>query len=772
MYILDTYTFTQGPNQTGVIETPGVYGADEFAKISNVHRNHILYNTTDVLNQGQIEVSDDGSVTTVILFPVVGVDFTPDELTILMYDKAPGSGPGPSTNVAVTNWPTSQNVNGTVSISGEVEVKNDTGSPLPVSGTVSVSNFPATQTVDGSVTVSGTVDVGNFPATQPVSGSVSVSNFPATQTVDGSVTVSGTVDVGNYPATQTVDGTVDVGNFPTTFDVGNFPATQTVDGTVDVGNFPATQTVDGTVDVGNFPATYPVTGTFWQTTQPVSGSVSVSNFPATQTVDGTVDVGNFPATQPVSGSVTVNNFPATQAVTGTFWQTTQPVSGSVSVSNFPATQPVSGTVTANQGTSPWVVSGTTTSTVSSFPTTSTDAFGRLRVSQPYTMFDSQHRYADNNLWATSTATGGAAVFNPAQGLMDLSVTTASGSQVLRETVRTFAYQPGKSLQVMTTFVMSPPKTGLSQRIGYFNVGNGFFVELNDNLASLCFVERSGVSGSVTNTRVSQSGGVYGAGDTGWNVDKMDGTGPSGITLDITKAQILWMDIEWLGVGTVRMGFVINGQFYICHDWNHANLITSTYITTASLPMRSEIINNTATASSSTFKQICATVISEGGYVLTGAQKSVGTPILTPRTLTVAGFAYPVVSIRLKADRLDAICIMSALSIMGNGNNEKFRWSLEQDDAVVGGSWLSVGADSAVEYNLSATSTTGGRTLASGYISSSNQGSPTVNIFKADLFQFQLERNPFTLTPYSMTLTLAGATSATGYSSVDWEEVCR
>ena len=696
MYILDTYTFSQGPNQTGIIETPGVYGADEFAKISNVHRNHVLYNTTDALNQGQIEVSDDGSVTTVILYPVVGLDFTPDELTILMYDKAAGAGPGPSTNVAVTNWPTSQNVNGTVSISGEVEVKNDTGNPLPVSGTVSVSNFPATQ---------------------PVSGSVSVSNFPATQTVNGSVTVSGTVDVGNYPATQTVDGTVDVGNFPTTFDVGNFPATQTVDGTVDVGNFPATQTVDGTVDVGNFPATYPVTGTFWQTTQPVSGSVSVSN--------------------------------------------------------FPATQPVSGTVTANQGTSPWVVSGTTTSTVSSFPTTSTDAFGRLRVSQPYTMFDSQHRYADNNLWATSTATGGTAVFNPAQGLMDLSVTTASGSQVLRETVRTFAYQPGKSLQVMTTFVMSPPKTGLSQRIGYFNVGNGFFVELNDNLASLCFVERSSVSGSVTNTRISQSGGVYGAGDTGWNVDKMDGTGPSGITLDITKAQILWMDIEWLGVGTVRMGFVINGQFYICHDWNHANLITSTYITTASLPMRSEIINNTATASPSTFKQICATVISEGGYVLTGAQQSVGTPILTPRTLAVGGFAYPVLSIRLKTDRLDAICIMSALSIMGNGNNEKFQWSLEQDDAVVGGSWLSVGADSAVEYNLSATSTSGGRTLASGYISSSNQGSPTVNIFKADLFQFQLERNPFTLTPYSMTLTLAGANnSTTVYSSVDWEEVCR
>lgn len=682
MYIVTNYTFTPNVGVYDKIVLPGVYSIEQFAEIENATKNSILYTSTDNQHMGSILVENDGAETTVLVYPADPSSKPTDKIRVILYDPAP-TGSGPTSNVAVTNWPASQNINGAVSINGEVEVKNDSGNPLPVSGTVAVSNFPATQTVDGSVTVSGTVDVGNYPATQ---------------------------------------------------------------------------TVNGTVDVGNFPATYPVTGTFWQTTQPVSGSVSVSNFPATQTVDGTVDVGNFPATQPVSGSVTVNNFPATQAVTGTFWQTTQPVSG---------------TVTANQGTSPWVVSGTTTSTVSSFPTTSTDAFGRLRVSQPYTMFDSQHRYADNNLWATSTATGGTAVFNPAQGLMDLSVTTESGSQVLRETVRTFAYQPGKSLQVMTTFVMSPPKTGLSQRIGYFNVGNGFFVELNDNLASLCFVERSGVSGSVTNTRISQGGGVYGAGDTGWNVDKMDGTGPSGITLDITKAQILWMDIEWLGVGTVRMGFVINGQFYICHEWNHANIITSTYITTASLPMRSEIINNTATASPSTFKQICATVISEGGYVLTGAQRSVGTPILTPRTLTVGGLAYPVVSVRLKADRLDAICIMSALSVMGNGNNEKFQWSLQQADAVIGGSWLSVGADSAVEYNLSATSTSGGRTLASGYISSSNQGSPTVNIFKADLFQFQLERNPFTLTPYSMTLTLAGANnSTTVYSSIDWEEVCR
>ena len=206
-----------------------------------------------------------------------------------------------------------------------------------------------------------------------------------------------------------------------------------------------------------------------------------------------------------------------------------------------------------------------------------DAFGRLRVSNPFTLFDSSHRYKDNNLWSTSTASGGAAVFNANEGLVDLNVTTTSGSKVYRETTKVFSYQPGKSLLVMTTFVMSPAKANLQQRVGYYGAANGLYLELGGAGGSvLSFVERSSVSGSLAETKVAQSA---------WNYDKMDGTGPSGMTLDITKAQILWMDIEWLGLGTVRLGFVIDGKFILCHQFHHANLITSTYITTASLPLR-------------------------------------------------------------------------------------------------------------------------------------------------------------------------------------------
>ena len=208
-----------------------------------------------------------------------------------------------------------------------------------------------------------------------------------------------------------------------------------------------------------------------------------------------------------------------------------------------------------------------------------DAFGRQRVSEPLTLFDSSHRYRDNGLWATSTASGGTAVFSTNEGLVNLNVNTTSGSQVLRETFKVFSYQPGKSLLVFNTFVMAPAQTNLRQRVGYFGTDNGIYLQLNNQ--TLSFVERSLVTGIVTESVVNQSA---------WNVDTLDGSGPSGVVLDITKAQILFMDIEWLGEGTVRVGFIIDGVFLLCHKFNHANLITSTYITTASLPFRYEITN--------------------------------------------------------------------------------------------------------------------------------------------------------------------------------------
>jgi hypothetical protein len=410
------------------------------------------------------------------------------------------------------------------------------------------------------------------------------------------------------------------------------------------------------------------------------------------------------------------------------------------------------------------VTNTITSVTTPEPT-QLDSFGRLRTSSPMTLFDSSHRYRDNNLWASLTAVGGTYSFNQNQGLVEMTVNSLSGSSVIRETTKVFSYQPGKSLLVMNTFVMASSANNLRQRVGYFGQDNGIYLQLDDG--NLSFVKRTLVNGSPSSeTTVLRSS---------WNGDKLDGTGPSGLTLDITKAQILWMDIEWLGVGTVRIGFVINGKFIICHSFHHANILDSTYITTASLPLRYEITNKAATSGSKTLKQVCSTVISEGGYELRGLQQSIGTTITAPKALSVAGTFYPVASIRLKAspNRLDAIVILTALSLMGVGTGI-YQWKVFASSTTTGGgAWQSAGIDSAVEYKLDGTAVSGGRTLAEGYFTSNTQGATTIDILKEALFKFQLERDGLTGTPYELCVAVAASTNTeVVHGSMDWEEISR
>lgn len=392
-----------------------------------------------------------------------------------------------------------------------------------------------------------------------------------------------------------------------------------------------------------------------------------------------------------------------------------------------------------------------------------DAFGRARISTPLTLFDSSHRYRDNGLWSTANTAGSTAQFSANEGLINLTLPNGTANaEIIRETTKVMTYQPGKSLFILNTFVMQPPKVNLRQRVGYFGANNGIFLQQSGNTVS--FVERSSVTGSVVDTPVNQAN---------WNVDPLDGTGPSLRTLDLTQAQIFWTDIEWLGVGTVRCGFVIDGQLIHCHSFHHANYLSSTYITTASLPLRYEIKNIGTVSGGSTLKQICSSVVSEGGYELRGKQQAVTIPVTAPYALATAGTYYPVISIRLKSTALDAIIIMTALSMLGTGNGINFAWRITAGATVTTVSWTPAGADSAVEYTISGTATTGGRVLASGFFNSSNQASPTIDILKEALFKFQLERNGLTSTPEPLTLEVASGTNTQNvFASMDWEEISR
>ena len=412
--------------------------------------------------------------------------------------------------------------------------------------------------------------------------------------------------------------------------------------------------------------------------------------------------------------------------------------------------PVSKNTSVNSNTNPIFVKGT--SDTSFFSPVQSDAFGRLRVSNPFTLFDTFNRYQDNGTSVNSTAGSGSSTYDANQAAVLLNVGTANGDRVYRETVRTFAYQPGKSLLILQTFTFNSAKPNLTQRAGYFDTQNGFYLEQEGS--NISFVRRSNVTGSVVETKKLQSE---------WNTNTLG-------SLDLSKSQILFMDIEWLGVGSVRMGFVIDGQFVICHEWHHANYITGPYISTACLPVRKEIFNTGATTGSSTMITICTSVISEGGYSLTGRDRCVGHILGTPRTLSNSPTTFtPLISIRLKSARPGAIVLPTTFTV-SPVDQAIFKYRIYTRALSSGGTWTSAGTDSSVEYNLSPTSITSGSVAVEAFINATNQASGASE--NAPLtFSYQLERNTFTSTFWEVLIAVATTgNNNTCYGSLNWVEI--
>lgn len=432
----------------------------------------------------------------------------------------------------------------------------------------------------------------------------------------------------------------------------------------------------------------------------------------------------------------------------------------------------SGNVTVFQGTDPWIISGNVNATlnndanivISGFSGAVADAFGRLRVSEPYTLFDTQSRYFDHGLFASNTSGTANVVYVSNQSSYQLNVGSASGDSVLRETVKTFPYQPGKSQLTLNTFCMNTPKANLRQRVGLFDSNDGVFFE-NDGTYNY-FVIRSGSTG--VEERVRQDA---------WNGDRLDGTAgvnnPSGITLYPDRTQILFADVEWLGVGSVRIGFIINGVYIICNTFNHANQTgnTKVYMTTATLPIRYEITNTGTTTGTSMMTQICSSVISEGGFQLSGsgnpraASHLIGSPVTLPNNSTFK----PLIAIRLKSTNLNAVVIPINYSIVPVSASV-FQYRVYKKAITSGGTWVDSAVDSSVQYNLGPTALVSGDIAEQTFLNSTNQSTaaPTQEAFS---FTYQLEREPFTGVPYEYVITMA----TTGqnqdvYASIEWQEI--
>ena len=238
---------------------------------------------------------------------------------------------------------------------------------------------------------------------------------------------------------------------------------------------------------------------------------------------------------------------------------------------------------------------------------SIDAFGKWRVSQPTTLFDSKQVVDSGSFYFDiKTTSGGTVTWNSGSAQSTMIVTSTSGSRAIKQTKRIFVYQPGKSQQIICTGKFGTKVDGIKKSIGSFDDNDGYFFQTSGS--SFGVVLRKTINGVKSDTFISQST---------WNLDKMNGLGPSGNTLDITKAQIYTMDYEWLGVGRVRYGVVQKGILIYVHEINNYNSLDTVYLRNPNLPIRYEMSTHKNTTTGSLMTQICSTVISEGGFDNTG-----------------------------------------------------------------------------------------------------------------------------------------------------------
>lgn len=322
-----------------------------------------------------------------------------------------------------------------------------------------------------------------------------------------------------------------------------------------------------------------------------------------------------------------------------------------------------------------------------------DAFGRLRVSSPTTLFDSKLTLDNQPLAWDDQQTAGTAssTYDATDASVTLAVTSAATGTRVRQTMRRFNYQPGKSQLILMTGTIGAAVAGATKRWGLFDANNGVFFEQTST--GLRITERR----ATVDTSIEQAG---------WN-------GRLPAEFDITKSQIWWIDIEWLGVGTVRYGIWFDGVPVVLHVSHHANLITGTYMTTPNLPLRWSLSSSSQVNAS--LKAICASVVSEGGVSETGR------PFATD--LGITGFAtgnntdtYPVIALRLKSTHLSADVVLKEIAHVCTTTAD-YRWALVLNPTVVGTALSFSGVtNSAIEVAkpTNATTISGGTVLMSGY----------------------------------------------------------
>ncbi len=371
-----------------------------------------------------------------------------------------------------------------------------------------------------------------------------------------------------------------------------------------------------------------------------------------------------------------------------------------------------------------------------------DAFGRLRVSEITSILDVKHLYDKEPLFVDER-TSGTGVATWKDTLVEMN-TSASGDFVVRQTFQRAFYQNGKSQQIMVTFDNFEPETNIVKRIGYYSSSNDS--EYHSELDGLFLSSDNGTI--YTN--------IYHAGlliektaQSEWNIDTLE-------DIDWEKSQILQIDFEWLGVGRVRWGLVIDGQVVPFHETNNANNIEGVYMASPNKPIRWEL--RQTGVGSGNFNHICATVGTEGSLNTLGVERSINTDSV-PISATSVSEKYVLLAIRLDTETPSRVIDVLRFTLLGL-SNANYYWELHLDPNVSAElNWTdleSLDVDSAI--GTGETLTSDGFILESGFATGRSVSSDSID--NALRLGVDLDLKPQTLvlvaTPLSPNMDIHGS----------------
>lgn len=341
-----------------------------------------------------------------------------------------------------------------------------------------------------------------------------------------------------------------------------------------------------------------------------------------------------------------------------------------------------------------------------------DAFGRHRVSQPETLFDSKQLYDKAPLVFDEDITNTSGNATSTWGNATVTMHAEAGDTIVRQSKVRMNYQPGKSQFAALTGVL-PSGTGVTARVGLFTATDGLFFERDAGTMSVV-VRNESTDVAITNAS--------------WNVDRMDGTGPSKVNVNFDKNQIFFIDYEWLGVGQIRYGLFLNGLPWVVHTVSNVNSLDLPYLDTPNQPVRYEVSVATG-GDPADMKHVCSTVASEGGVQANGIIRTFTTGE-TAITAGTVGTIYPLLGIRLKSTHLDATVLTQSVNLIATTADD-FEWLLLLNPTVVGTFTYGNETNSAVQSALAngtqiITNDSWDVLLGGGFTKNAQQGASSVN----------------------------------------------